>query len=98
MPVKQDAGTVPGFARHLEQLDDWRLTAASHAVSISGSIVLGLALVMGKRDAEAVYTASLLDELYQAERWGSDAEADARRAHIRRELQTVETFLSLLQA
>jgi len=79
-------------------LDAFRLTALHQAVSITGSVVLGLALVEAKIEPEAAFLAGQLDELYQAERWGDDAEAEERRAAIREELLALSGFLQLLES
>ena len=72
--------------------------AALHAVtSVTGSVVLGLALVEGPLDAAQVSAASLLDERFQAERWGEDDEATTRRAALEAEIANVARFLILLK-
>ena len=38
-----------------------------------------------------------MDELYQAELWGEDREAVARRDSIRRDILAAERFLQLLR-
>ncbi len=75
----------------------FELAALGLATHAAGSIVLGLALAEGRIDAAAAWSLSLLDELYQAERWGEDAEALARREAIRRDLLAAEEFLRLLR-
>lgn len=96
MPVTQDAAVVAGYGEHLDSFDDWHLTAISQAISLTGSILLGLALIMREIDAAAAYEASLVDELYQAERWGSDDEADTRRAQLKVDLDMTRRFADLL--
>ena len=49
-------------------------------------------------DAAALFEAAFLDELWQAEKWGSDWEAEDRRAAIRAELDEAERFLQHLRA
>ena len=50
---------------------------------MSGSLVLALAVVEGAMTAEEALAAAMLDELWQAEKWGEDALAlrarEARR-------------------
>jgi len=38
-----------------------------------GSLVIGLALLEGRLDAETAFAASQLDETFQIEQWGEDA-------------------------
>ena len=58
------------------------MAALGVAVPALGSLVLGLALAAGRIDAKAAEEASTLDERYQEEFWGVDAEAASRRARV----------------
>lgn len=75
--------------------DAHRLAALSHATRALGSLVLALALVRGRIGGEEAIALSLLDELYQIEKWGDDPEAHARRAEIRAEVLAAERFMAL---
>lgn len=57
--------------------DDFRLAALHELVALSGSLVLGLAVARGALEAEAAWELSCIDETWQAEQWGLDAEAEA---------------------
>jgi chaperone required for assembly of F1-ATPase len=48
--------------------------------------------------AEGAFAAAQVDEIYQAEKWGRDAEAEARRAKLLAELKAVERFVQLFRA
>ena len=94
MPVTQPhAG---GFHDALRQFDAWRLGALHRAVSLCGSLVLGLGFVAGQLDAEQLFSTAFLDELWQNEKWGRDYEADDRQNYIRAELAEAARFLQLL--
>jgi chaperone required for assembly of F1-ATPase len=67
------------------------------AAQAAGSIVIAVALAEDRIDAAAAWSLSLLDELYQAELWGEDREAVARRESIRRDIEAAEAFLILLR-
>jgi chaperone required for assembly of F1-ATPase len=71
------------------------LAALSCVVQASGSIVVGLAILDDHIDAETAFTTALLDEKYQAERWGIDAEAERRRQDIANDIRAAASFLSL---
>ncbi|MFN3592454.1 MAG: ATPase, partial [Thermaurantiacus sp.] len=58
----------------------FRLAALSPVVSITASAILGLALAEGLASADEIWRAGLLEEMFQAERWGEDADAAASRA------------------
>jgi chaperone required for assembly of F1-ATPase len=94
MPVNQPhAG---GFHDALQQFDAWRLGALHRAVSLGGSLVLGLGFVAGRLDAEQLFNTAFLDELWQNEKWGRDYEAEDRQNYIRAELAEAARFLQLL--
>jgi len=56
------------------------LAALAKLVPISGSLVIGLATVERTFPLPQLWQAAELDELWQAEQWGDDDEALARRA------------------
>jgi len=84
-------GAVAGF-------DVWCLAALSVAVATSGSLVVGLALADGRIDAAQAFEAAELEASHQIETWGEDAEATARRATVRADLELAERFLGLLKS
>ena len=95
--VDQPAHTFATFRRVLEACDLFALTALAGATGIAGSLVIALALMEGRLSANEAADAALLDELYQAEKWGSDPEAERRRAAIRADLQAAKRFHTLSQ-
>lgn len=95
--VEQPPAALAALTRAVAAHDDFALAALSAATAATGSLVIALALVEGRIDAEAAFAAAQLDESYQMERWGEDAEAARRRAAIRAELAAVERFVALLR-
>ena len=81
--VEQDAALLGLLRSHVESLPDPERYALSLLTEITGSAVLALA-VLGSDDPDAAFAASRLDERYQEERWGQDAEAAAREAALER--------------
>jgi len=77
-------------------LDDFQLAALDRAASLTGSIVLGLAMLDGRLRATDAFAAAHVDEEYQAETWGRDAASEARKAHLLAELAAAERVLHLL--
>lgn len=77
----------------LENLSDKELTAFYAAALQMRSVLLAAALVRGKINAEEAFHAAFLDELWQAEIWGSDEEAEKRRQTIKSEIEEIERFL-----
>ncbi|MBU6445594.1 MAG: ATPase [Alphaproteobacteria bacterium] len=96
--VEQPAAALAALRRTVEQLDDFALTGLSAAAAILGSLVLALALSEGRIDAAEAMRLATLDEVFQSERWGVDAEAQARLDRLGAELAAVERFLRLIRA
>jgi chaperone required for assembly of F1-ATPase len=94
MPVTQPDAF--GFRVPLQKLDVWRLGVLHRAVSLGGSLVLGLGFIAGRLNADQLFTTAFLDELWQNEKWGRDFEAEDRQNHIRAELDEAARFLALL--
>ncbi|WP_455372282.1 ATP12 family chaperone protein [Limibacillus halophilus] len=93
----QPSESLEALRKALSSLDPFRLAALSSACGTSGSLVIALALLEGRLDAENAFQAAELDASFQIERWGEDAEAAARRTVVRQELAAVEEFLHLLK-
>ena len=93
----QPATTVARLRAAIEPLDDFALTAMQPLVTISGSLVVALALLEGAIDEDAAWEAGQLDELYQAEKWGEDSLAAQSRASRRDAFAAARRFLILLE-
>ena len=95
VPIRQLPPAIDALRRAVDQANDLELAALSCVVQASGSIVVGLAVLDGRIDAETASATALLDEQYQAERWGIDAEAERRRRDIADDIRAAASFLSL---
>ena len=71
------------------------LLAIRIATNITGSAVLALALWKDAFKSDEVFEAARLDERFQAERWGADAEAQEREARLYEDFSAVVSFLRL---
>jgi len=80
----QPPATVARLGAAVAALDPFRLAACSPLVTITGSLVLGLALVEAAIAPDTAWAASRIDEDWQAEQWGEDPLAAAARADRRR--------------
>ena len=78
--------------------DNFALAGLSTATRAFGSLVIALAMRLGRLDAQAAADASLVDERYQLERWGDDAELAARCARVARDATDAEHLFRLLAA
>lgn len=95
MHVDQRADTLMAVEALLTRLTAFELVALQPMVTIGGSVVLALAHLDGKLDWQSAFDASALDEDWQQETWGSDAEAGASRALRRAEFEAAAHFLAL---
>jgi chaperone required for assembly of F1-ATPase len=95
LPVEQPEDSIEAIRRAVDQMNDIQLTALSCVVQSSGSIIIGLAVLDGRIDAEEAFATAMLDEHYQAERWGIDAEAERRRRDIANDISAATSFLAL---
>jgi chaperone required for assembly of F1-ATPase len=76
-------------------LDSWALAALGVAVPALGSLVLGLALAEQRLDPAAAHALGALEELFQAEQWGEDAQAAARRQAVADEIALAARLIVL---
>jgi chaperone required for assembly of F1-ATPase len=98
IPTKQSATSLRAFAAAVAEQDDFALTALHVATAACGSLVIGLALIEGHLDAEGAFAASQLDESFQIEAWGEDAEQAAGRRALAADIQAAARFIWLLRA
>jgi chaperone required for assembly of F1-ATPase len=96
IPRSQPALTVERLGRAVAALDPFRLAALSPLVTISGSLLIGLALADGEIGLDEAWAAATLDEAWQAEQWGEDPLAAAALDARRREFEAAWRFLTLL--
>ncbi len=96
MPVTQSEQSLAIAHDLMAGLTDWQLGCVYRAVTLCGSFILGLAFFQHEIDAEQLFTIAFLEELYQNELWGLDAEAVERQNAIRAELSEIEKFLAFL--
>jgi len=59
------------------------------------SLVLGLAVAEGDLDPAEAHRLAMLDELFQAEQWGEDREAMARRRAVEADIAIAAQFIAL---
>ncbi|BAI72753.1 chaperone required for the assembly of the mitochondrial F1-ATPase [Azospirillum sp. B510] len=97
MPKPQPEEALAALRRVVERTDDWTLAALQTATGVCGSIIVALALLEGRLGAEEAFEVSQLDETYQIEQWGEDAEATKRRANVRAEIAACRRFVDLLR-
>jgi chaperone required for assembly of F1-ATPase len=81
----QPPETLARVAELARGLDNFTLAGVAAAAGLFGSAILALALQRGWVDAHAAFDLSQVDETWQQDQWGVDAEAAERRAALREE-------------
>ena len=76
----QPAATLERLAKVMGALDSFQLAALRNLASLAASLVLGLAALEPGADVNTIWDAANLEEDWQAELWGKEAEAQAKRA------------------
>lgn len=77
----------------LEGLSGKEITALYLTAINTRSVLLGVAMVNGYGNAEQIFDLAELEELYQANRWGHEEVAEARRQSIKDTLKSIEKYL-----
>jgi chaperone required for assembly of F1-ATPase len=98
LPQPQSPGALKAFAAAVAAQDDFRLTALHAMTAACGSLVIALALLDGRLDAAAAFAVSQLDETFQIEAWGEDAEVAARRQGLAEDIAAAARFVELIDA
>jgi len=96
--VEQPRETIAVLGSHLGQrAEPMRLAAIHVMTSLTGSALLALAVDFGEIDGEEAWLAAHVDEDWQIEHWGHDAEAVARRSARKRDMMAAVSLLEALQ-
>lgn len=98
MPVEQPAEALERLRAPMEAMDDFTLAAFHDLVTLSGSLVLALAVAEGRLSAEEGWALSRVDEEFQIEEWGEDEEAAEAAALRRQAFLDAARFHALLGA
>jgi chaperone required for assembly of F1-ATPase len=92
----QPQATIERLGAAIAARRAFELAPLSPVVTITGSLVLALALTERAMDADTVWAAANLDEDWQAEQWGEDDLAVKTREAHQREFEAAARFLSLV--
>ena len=75
--IPQERELIYKLSKEISVLSSFQLTGLYDIVSITGSLILGLATINGRLSAEEAFNLSRIDELWQIDQWGVDEEAQA---------------------
>lgn len=95
LPVPQPDETIARLGAAVAACDPFLLAGLSTLVTLSGSLVCGLAIVAGGHDVDAIWQAAEIDEAWQVERWGEDAQAAARSARRAADFSMAGAFCAM---
>lgn len=99
MHVEQPREAIGALGIHLSQrAEPMRLAALHLMTTLTGSALLALAVETGELDAETAWAAAHVDEDWQIEHWGQDAEAVERRNNRKRDMMAAVALLEALKA
>ena len=96
--VPQADATVQRLAHAVAALDPFRLAGLSPLVTIGGSLVTALAVLEGAIPPDEGWASVSIDEQWQLDQWGGDAEAEAALEQRRRDFLAAARFLELLES
>ncbi|MBE7201850.1 MAG: ATPase [Parafilimonas terrae] len=96
MHVTQPADTVRALSAAVEAVTDPFQLAGLHTLTtLTGSLLIALAVLKGHLAPAEAWAAAHVDETYQAEVWGRDAEAEARLMVRRAEFDAAAEIVAL---
>ncbi len=75
----QPEATMAHLRRRLTALDPFALAGTEMMASLAASLLVAISASEADADAKALWAAASLEEEWQAELWGRDEEAEARR-------------------
>ena len=96
--IAQPHAALAALRAAIARRSAFELAGLGILVPATGSLVLGLAVADGALDAAGAHELAALDELFQAERWGEDHEAAARRRHVAADIAVATRFIRLSSA
>ncbi|MEO6581996.1 MAG: ATP12 family protein [Sphingomicrobium sp.] len=94
--VDQPQATVARLIQAVAELDPFRLAGLSPLVTIGGSLIAALAVSETALKPEQAWLSVSIDERWQIEKWGADAEAETALANRRSDYLAAARFLDLL--
>lgn len=94
--VAQEHDTLSALTSAFSVKSDFYLAALYSLVANGNSLILALAVAIGGKNPDEAFRSANCEELYQWEKWGRDAEAEARLEERAGEFQAAAAFIKLL--
>ena len=86
---------LAAISKALTAENEFRLTAIHNVTTLTGSTLIAMMTAAGALSGEAAWAAAHADEDWQIEQWGSDEEAEARRAVRKQDFDATLQFLAM---
>lgn len=97
MPGDQSAEMKQAMTDTVAAFSDFYLSGLHTLVTVSGSLVLGLAALRNHQPIDKIYQAAFLDDLWQQDKWGYDADADLRLQNYHTLLKQAHRYIEMLK-
>nr|MBA3729341.1 ATPase [Sphingomonas sp.] len=95
--VPQPPATIAKLAAALRRAGYFEIAALSPLITLGGSLVTALAMFERAIDLDTAWGAVSVDDRWQIDQWGADAEAVAALANRHDDFAAAATFLNLLR-
>jgi chaperone required for assembly of F1-ATPase len=94
--LAQPPATISRLSHAIAALDPFQLAGLSPLVTVGSSVITALAVVEKAISADAAWAAVTVDECWQLDQWGADAEAELVLENRRSDFLSGARFLDLL--
>lgn len=98
MHIPQTRDALDRLTAEVARFDDFGLAGLHDLISISGSLVLALAVTQGALSVDDAWSASRVDEHWQIAQWGADEEAAIAEAAKRTAFADAARFIDLARS
>lgn len=97
MHIAQPPQAVAALRREVIAHASWSLTALADLVTISGSLVLGLAVARERLGSAEAWRMSRIDEQWNVDQWGEDHDAAEQAARRESDFQNAARLISMVR-
>ena len=96
MPSQQDSKVHHKIKNLVVELNDVQISVLHRITNLIGSVFLALCILKKDLSNKQAFELSFLDDLWQAENWGYEEDASAKRKKIRTELNRLILFIDCI--
>ena len=101
--LTQEKGAHDAIAKYVAALNDDHFTILQLVTSVSGSLILGLAMVKGAANAQQIFDACFVEEnfreaMYDAEKYGSDPALEKEQKSKMQDLKAAYDYITNIGA